>query len=394
MLNSIFGELWKILVESAKDPAAEEIICVVDAFDECEQHARKRFLNELIDFYSKGEVRCDTNIRLKFLITSRPYQRIHSGLEQLSNTISYIHFDVDNNYDSISQDINQVIDYRLPRILGSEVDHDGQKQIANHLKATKNRTYLWLSLIFDVIETKMASYGTKKKMRNLISELPSSVSAAYEQILSRSPDAGLAKLIFQIVLAARRPLTVSEMNVALEIASNDECTSYEDLDLSSDDAFKSSIREICGLFVTIHDSQVYLIHPTAREFLLTNPDVSENDNTLLSAVARWEHTINVVDAETLMTKVCMSLFWFKEFFGLPIWGSDTSSYWYMWDKKYHHELELFVLLEYASQYRASHHAVIQEATDQALLKQALTLCDNERTFFHTWYPIFCINQKN
>jgi hypothetical protein len=74
----------------------------------------------------------------------------------------------------------------IPRILGSKVDQDGQKQIAKHLKTTKYRTYLWLSLILDVMETKVASHGTKKKMRNLVSELPSSVSAAHEQKLSSS----------------------------------------------------------------------------------------------------------------------------------------------------------------------------------------------------------------
>jgi hypothetical protein len=198
----MFGELWKILIESVKDLAAGEIVCVVDALDKCEQRARQRFLNELVDFYSKQEVRYDADIRLKFLVTSRPYQSIQSGLKQLSNTIGYIHFDADNNYDSISKDINKVIDYHLPCILGSKVNQDGQKQIVKHLKATKDRTYLWLSLILDVMETQVTSHGTKKKMRKLICELPSSVSAAYEQILSSSPDAGLAKAIFQIVLAA------------------------------------------------------------------------------------------------------------------------------------------------------------------------------------------------
>jgi hypothetical protein len=110
---------------------------------------------------------------------------------------------------------------------------------------------------------------------------------------------------------------VSEINVALKIASDNACTSYEDLDLLSDDAFKSNIREICGLFVTVHDSQVYLIYQTAREFLLTNPEVSETDNTSLSTGVRWGHTIDAVDAETLMAKVCISLLRFKEFLKCP-----------------------------------------------------------------------------
>jgi hypothetical protein len=110
------------------------------------------------------------------------------------------------------------------------------------------------------VTTRTATYGTKKKIRTLISDLLSSVLAVYKQILSKSPDAQLARAILQIVLASRRPLTVSEINVALEIATGDTYTSYSDLDLQSEDVFKSNLREICGLFVTIHDSQVYLIY--------------------------------------------------------------------------------------------------------------------------------------
>ena len=48
-----FSELWKILIEAAEDPEAGEIICILDALDECDEAARKPFMEKLVHFFSK-----------------------------------------------------------------------------------------------------------------------------------------------------------------------------------------------------------------------------------------------------------------------------------------------------------------------------------------------------
>ena len=40
-LRGMFGELWSILMKVAKDPNAGEVICLIDALDECEEESRK-----------------------------------------------------------------------------------------------------------------------------------------------------------------------------------------------------------------------------------------------------------------------------------------------------------------------------------------------------------------
>ena len=37
-----FGDLWAILLSVAKDKDAGEIVCILDAIDECEDHGRSR----------------------------------------------------------------------------------------------------------------------------------------------------------------------------------------------------------------------------------------------------------------------------------------------------------------------------------------------------------------
>lgn len=46
--------------------------------------------------------------------------------------------------------------------------------------------------------------------------------------------------------------------------------SYEDLDLVGEEQYRIIVRNLCGLFVSVIDSKIYLIHQSAREFLILN----------------------------------------------------------------------------------------------------------------------------
>ena len=72
--------------------------------------------------------------------------------------------------------------------------------------------------------------------------------------------------ILKIVVAARRPLTLSEMDLAL--ATDATLSVYDDIQLYGDDYTATHIRHTCGLFVKIVDSEIFLIHSTARSYLL------------------------------------------------------------------------------------------------------------------------------
>jgi len=66
-LTGSVGELWDLLVMVSQDKNAGEIICILDAFDECEDLGRAELAKALCKFFGAG-----SNFNLKFLITSRP----------------------------------------------------------------------------------------------------------------------------------------------------------------------------------------------------------------------------------------------------------------------------------------------------------------------------------
>ncbi|KAF6234181.1 hypothetical protein HO173_007601 [Letharia columbiana] len=117
-LRDAFSELWEILVKSAQDSEAGEIICVLDALDECEKNARNQLIDKLVHFFSQAESCQNTSIQLKFLVTSRPYDDLEQNFRRLSGVSTYMRFDGDEKSQRIGQDINLVIDAKIPYITG------------------------------------------------------------------------------------------------------------------------------------------------------------------------------------------------------------------------------------------------------------------------------------
>jgi hypothetical protein len=90
-----------------------------------------------------------------------------------------------------------------------------------------------------------------------------------------------ARRALQIIVAAQRPLSRCELDVAFEIGPDTE--SCRDLNTEGDKNRKSWARATCGLFVSVVDSRVFLIHQTATEFLLRYRNDSPRPQ-------KWKHT--------------------------------------------------------------------------------------------------------
>jgi hypothetical protein len=268
-LAQTFSELWRILEACAASPDTGEIVCVLDALDECSAGSRKTLIDHLEDFYSKPDL-SSRRSRLKFLITSRPYDDLEESFYNFCGSSAYLRFDGDEMSEQIGQEINLVIDVRVHEITRGFAEEDC-RAISDRLKSMDHRTYLWLYLTLDIIKESRSSFKKRSAVEELLSGLPEQVSDAYEKILSRSTDQTLTKILLDIVLAAVRPLTVDEANTALTLASqkgpfNSHAKLNSELWPTKD--FGTTVRNLCGLFISVHDSKLSLIHQTAREFLV------------------------------------------------------------------------------------------------------------------------------
>ncbi|KAI9041776.1 uncharacterized protein KD926_006500 [Aspergillus affinis] len=274
------SELWQILVDCATASEGSEIICVLDALDECEKSSRTWIPKTLGKFYSNEEKRSTS--KLKFLITSRPYQDVEGSFEGFPKNAAYMRLDGDEKSDQIREEIDLVIDAEVEILTRKFNDQSSAaEKIKTRLKSMEHRTYPWQYLTLGYIEEQPAMYSKISSVEKLL----------------RNADEPAKKFLLHLVLAAERPLTLLEANIALTLALQEQKVgSHADVmdGIWSLSAFEAVVKEPCGLFISIHDSKLSFIHPTAREFLLTK-----------RGDMGWGGSFNLQQSHRVMLQVCL-----------------------------------------------------------------------------------------
>ncbi|KAI9654095.1 MAG: hypothetical protein M1821_006806 [Bathelium mastoideum] len=377
-----FHTLWNIFIEAATDPTAGEIICVMDALDECEEEGRGLLLEALKNFYS-GETRFSPhNARLKLLITSRPYLNIERGFAYLIEVTPSTRLEGELELEAISKEVDLVIKEKVPELgIRLNLDQSEQLILQDKLLSTQHRTYLWLHLILEDILHDIDL--TRTKFEHIVSNIPESVDKAYEAILSRSSNRDRVMKLLGIIIAAARPLSLKELNIALAI--EDQHTSYSDLELEPERRFKTTMRNLCGLFVHVMDDKVYLIHQTAKEFLLSK------EQSCITSSFKWKSSIQPSWSDFILAKQCMRYLLFSEFnkdWGMnphdPKWGESSSRYRPSIIEKAHEH----GFLDYAATHWTEHFKAAQKYHRiRELIGIGLNLFDIESDRFCNWYCI-------
>ncbi|KAK1724921.1 uncharacterized protein BDZ83DRAFT_719521 [Colletotrichum acutatum] len=265
LLNS-FSRLFDVLLEAAMK-VETEVTCLFDAPDECNGDDCRQVTSTLAKFYKNPP----DHSRLKFIITSRLYTRIQRSLQPLKTSLPTIHLrgDDESNTERISGEIGIVIRHRLQGIAQIQLLEAKEVNLLEESLLTwQHRTYLWVKLAIDFIESRLES-PTQENVEIIFNSVPEKLDGLYEKILEQSANKERARKAFHIILGAYRPLSLSEISGALCVESHHQYTSQTCQEPIK--KFPSYLREICGLFVTIVDGNVYLLHETAREFLAYRP---------------------------------------------------------------------------------------------------------------------------
>ncbi|KAF7131017.1 hypothetical protein CNMCM5793_003952 [Aspergillus hiratsukae] len=386
-----FSELWNILICAAKEQNGREIICLLDALDECEEPGWAQLSKALHRLLMDERQR---NGNLRFLITSRPYGRIRRGFEPLQipeQPVIHLSGESDDEMEKISQEINLFIESRV-KAVGARLKLRESEQVLLRDKLTRvpNRTYLWVYLTLDLIESNIDM--DKRGIADATSNLPQTVDEAYERILSRSKDHDKARKLLHIVVGAIRPLTVHEMSFALALEKNHQ--SYSDVDLGSEDRSREYMRDLCGLFITIVDSKIYLLHQTAREFLVQERTPSDFfyliHQSIKEAFVRdtqkktsddlqsleWRHSLIPETSHSIFTEICVQHLLFTDFMGARPPAENIPEF-----------LDSHVFLDYSAKNWTVHW--IGSDTKKDDLKQSLlTLCDAGTARCTTWFQIY------
>lgn len=164
--------------------------------------------------------------------------------------------------------------------------------------------------------------ASKREFHELLTQLPSHLDDLYEKILGSCPDIKQAKKILRIVVAATRPLTLDEMNISLVIQPHHR--SVRDLaeNLLPPAGTESSLKETCGLFIRVIDSKVYLVHQTAKEFLLKGQGtVCDNPGQ-----GAWKHTLDPIESNCILASICLCYLLLSNFEANPLHAAASGDF--------------------------------------------------------------------
>ncbi|KFX87806.1 hypothetical protein V490_08006 [Pseudogymnoascus sp. VKM F-3557] len=362
-LKASLDLLWQVLTTAAEDPRAGEIVCILDALDECRHSELKPLLRKLCSFYD-ARSRSSSNIDLKFLLTSRPLQHIEDEFSDLSQKIPAIRLAGEDHTNEILYETGLVIEYEIDKIqVKFHLNTKTVSILRGEFTKVENRTYLWLMLIFDLIHQDLQSAITDTEREKLFRGIPKSVDTAYTAILNKSTNKDRARILLNIVCAATRPLSVKEITTALLIRENHK--THDDLEIPPNGLPKTYIRNLCGLFVSVIDERVFLLHQTAKEFLMSEEDCNQLAFSLPCGEI-WKNSITIQDSSFLLASMCMWFLRLEEFKGSC--GSITQEDIDQLVSKY----EFF---EYSASNWAVHFRAAVVPDGDPLLNSAFELCD-------------------
>jgi hypothetical protein len=380
-------ELWRTLVAAARDPEAQDVTCVLDALDECRPSDRRVLIEMLSGFYTQISAAASTarSGRLKFLITSRPYDDIQIEFQKTLDNLPTIRLRGEEENDQIHLEIDSVIRMRVDKLATDlKLDDQTTSQLETKLLEMEHRTYLWLHLaIQGVYETYRNSLRPEEASIRL---LPSSVEDAYKKILDgvNEKQRGKVKKILQIVVGARRPLAVQEMAIALGIATSSEAKSLYKVQLDPE-RLQTHIRDWCGLFVFINHQRIYLIHQTAKEFLI-------GDYSPTASLSGWKHCLDRQGIETEMTRVCAEFICLEDI--EPMAASlarrlrKPENKFKVIDFFLEDDNNVQSFLVYSAEYWPFHLRDAQMPIEETAMAKLAQLCDTDSPLYERWFPIF------
>ena len=241
---------------------------VIDALDECENIA---------SFFDQMLSKLDRSLPLRILVTSRET----STLEKHFFALGSQRFQAEKiSAADTLPDIRLLVEARANLLPVKGIEE--RAALADKILIKSQGSFLWTVLVLNELSH---SYG-KEEINQVLDDVPRDMELLYQRTVDLMSQATRGKMLAKSILlwtaCTTKPLTVSELEGALKIDTNDSFPRLED-----------SIAALCGQLVMVDKfGKVEMVHETAREFLFNDSLDSE-------------FAINRVLAHTRIARACL-----------------------------------------------------------------------------------------
>ncbi|MCJ1261200.1 Ankyrin-2 [Lobaria immixta] len=274
--DSSFETLWRIFESMVRDPIVGTTYCVLDDLDECDEVSLEVLLKKFVALFP-ATIKKSSICHLNLIVVSRDFPDF---IPELLSSFPRIRLDLDADTE-INSDINQFIEVKVNEL---SVYRQYTGSLRAHVKkvfqSRAQGTFLWVGIVaktlrkYKVTEVKIA-----------LDLFPPGLDKLYARMLLQIDidRRDVAAKILRWVVMAVRPLTLSELSIAIDT------TVRPSDDFSHDEVTRDQVS-YCGYFLTIKEDQVSLIHQSAKDYFLRK---TRDSNSELEFFRVREEVVNL-----------------------------------------------------------------------------------------------------
>ncbi|KAF2184954.1 NACHT-domain-containing protein [Zopfia rhizophila CBS 207.26] len=241
--------LSEIFTNILQDPSLNSTYLIIDALDECVAD-----LPKLLDLIVQ---KSSISPRVKWIISSRNDTNIEQRL-RLDDSGTRLSLELKENAEQVSHAVNTYIDHCLPEL--AEIQHDAvlQDLVREKMQQKANGTFLWVSLVIKELKDVMSW-----EVLQVLDEVPMELKDVYRRMMEQIKRLQrqypkLCKQVLSTVIATYRPLHLQELHIISGLP-----TLVQNINQAT-----AKIVKMCGSFLTLRNDNVYIIHRSARDFLV------------------------------------------------------------------------------------------------------------------------------
>ncbi|KAL7912232.1 hypothetical protein GGI35DRAFT_444757 [Trichoderma velutinum] len=244
---AVLGDIFEAVTQVEGIP---DLICVVDALDECE-HDCKLLLSLILK----------TSHHVKWLLSSRNVKDIERGL-RLIEPARRLRLELKENAENVSKSVNAYINNSIQGIEALENDRELQNKTITTLKEKANGTFLWVALVIEQLRD-----TDRRNVEEVLEEIPEGLENLYDLIVQRAnaklrqKDREACQILLSIITTAERPLHLEELHVFISSQWAHYKSSYDIFDM------KDIVRD-CGSLLAIRDGIIYFIHQSVKDYIV------------------------------------------------------------------------------------------------------------------------------
>jgi hypothetical protein len=244
-VNSFYA-LSEVINEILAGTPETRMCFVIDALDECDTGLE--LLLGLIDRLASKYP------RTTWLLSSRRGGIVEKQLG--SDGTSTIELDRER----MSHAVDKYIEYQTSHLPSLRDDQTLRAEVYEQMRRKADGTFLWAAHVFGVLQ-RVESWD----VLDVLEEMPAGLIPLYDRMMDHirklernAPE--YCRLVLSTVVVAFRPLHLLELGVLSGIPGR----------ISNNPKSLSSIVNMCGSFLTLREDHVYVIHQSAKDYLVHN----------------------------------------------------------------------------------------------------------------------------